>query len=116
MSLVPETTEEELKMAVDVAQTAYQSWREISVIQRQQRMFDLQRLIKAHTVSFKIIYTNPLCLFGCACFQEQLAAIIQTELGKTKADARGDVHRGLRTLNLIFYLATKFIFLFGLIV
>lgn len=53
-----------------------QSWKESSILKRQQVMFNLQRIIRAN--------------------MGELAKNITIEQGKTLADAEGDVLRGLR--------------------
>ncbi|GAB7365628.1 hypothetical protein MBLNU230_g6694t2 [Neophaeotheca triangularis] len=73
---VPESTDEELKEAVASAQTAFESWRNTSWLYRQQIMFKFVALIRENW--------------------DRLAASITLEQGKTFADARGDVLRGLQ--------------------
>lgn len=62
--------------AVESAKEAYKSWRQTSVLSRQQLMLKLQAVIRRD--------------------MKKLAANITTEQGKTLADAEGDVLRGLR--------------------
>lgn len=73
---VPQNTDEELKSAVDSAEKAFPAWRSMTVLARQQIMFRFVNLIKEHW--------------------DRLAASITLEQGKTFADARGDVLRGLQ--------------------
>ncbi|KAK0351763.1 aldehyde dehydrogenase (NADP(+)) ald6 [Friedmanniomyces endolithicus] len=73
---VPQSTDAELKAAVDSASKAYPKWKATSIIRKQQIMFKLAALIRENT--------------------EKLAASITLEQGKTCADARGDVLRGLQ--------------------
>lgn len=73
---VPQSTPEELKAAVDAAETAFKTFRNTSVLARQQIAFNLVRLIRQNW--------------------DKLAAIITLEQGKTLPDARGDVLRGLQ--------------------
>ena len=73
---VPESTDEELKAAVKAAQDAFPEWKNTSVLRRQQIMFNYVRLIRENW--------------------DRLAASITLEQGKTFADARGDVLRGLQ--------------------
>ncbi|CAM9398519.1 unnamed protein product, partial [Laminaria digitata] len=76
---VPRSTHEEMEAAVSSAQEAFLSWRDVPVQHRARVMFKLQGLIRERT--------------------EELAAIITMEQGKTLADARGDVFRGLEVVE-----------------
>lgn len=76
---VPETTPEELKAAVDAAKKAFPKWRNTTILHRQQVMFKLVALIRRDW--------------------DRLAASITLEQGKTMADARGDVLRGLQVVE-----------------
>ncbi|KAL9595869.1 MAG: hypothetical protein Q9219_006174 [cf. Caloplaca sp. 3 TL-2023] len=73
---VPQSTDEELKAAVESAKKAFPSWRATSLLHRQQVMFRFVALIRQHW--------------------DRLAASITLEQGKTFADAKGDVLRGLQ--------------------
>jgi malonate-semialdehyde dehydrogenase (acetylating)/methylmalonate-semialdehyde dehydrogenase len=73
---VPQSTNEELKAAVDAAEKAFPAWRATSLLARQQIMFKFVALIREHW--------------------DRLAASITLEQGKTFADAKGDVLRGLQ--------------------
>ncbi|PSN59557.1 Methylmalonate-semialdehyde dehydrogenase [Corynespora cassiicola Philippines] len=73
---VPQSTDEELVAAVDSAEKAFKSWKETSLLHRQQIMFKYVALIRENW--------------------DRLAASITLEQGKTLADARGDVLRGLQ--------------------
>lgn len=73
---VPQMTTEELQSAVDSAEKAFPKWRAMSVLARQQIMFKFVALIRENW--------------------DRLAASITLEQGKTFADARGDVLRGLQ--------------------
>lgn len=73
---VPESTDEEMNEAVRSAQRAFLSWRDTSWLHRQQIMFKFVALIRENW--------------------DRLAASITLEQGKTFADARGDVLRGLQ--------------------
>ncbi|RYP44546.1 hypothetical protein DL768_008995 [Monosporascus sp. mg162] len=73
---VPESTDDELKDAVKSAQDAFPGWKNTSVLRRQQIMFNFVQLIRENW--------------------DRLAASITIEQGKTFADARGDVLRGLQ--------------------
>ncbi|CAG9977320.1 unnamed protein product [Clonostachys byssicola] len=73
---VPESTDAELLAAVDSAEKAFPAWSATSVLTRQQIMFKLVALIRENW--------------------DRLAAVITIEQGKTVADAKGDVLRGLQ--------------------
>ena len=73
---VPQSTDEELHAAVESAKKAFPSWRATSILARQQILFKFVALIREHW--------------------DRLAASITLEQGKTFADARGDVLRGLQ--------------------
>ncbi|KAA8644554.1 hypothetical protein EYZ11_001463 [Aspergillus tanneri] len=73
---VPQSTDEELRAAVESAEKAFPAWRATSVMARQQIMFKFVNLIRANW--------------------DRLAASITLEQGKTFADAKGDVLRGLQ--------------------
>jgi len=79
VSLVPQSTPEELKRAEEGAAHAFKTWKEVPIQQRQRISLKLQALIRDHT--------------------EELAHSITTEQGKTLADARGDVFRGLEVVE-----------------
>lgn len=73
---VPQSTDEELKAAVASAQKAWPAWRDTSIMARQQIMFKFTQLVRDNW--------------------DRLAASITLEQGKTFADAKGDVLRGLQ--------------------
>ena len=73
---VPQSTDEELRAAVESAKQAFPAWRATSVLHKQQIMFKFVALIREHW--------------------DRLAASITLEQGKTFADAKGDVLRGLQ--------------------
>ncbi|KAF2739320.1 methylmalonate-semialdehyde dehydrogenase [Polyplosphaeria fusca] len=73
---VPQSTDEELVAAVDSAEKAFKPWKETSLLARQQIMFKYVALIRENW--------------------DRLAASITLEQGKTLADAKGDVLRGLQ--------------------
>lgn len=73
---VPQSTDEELHAAVESAQKAFPAWRATSIMHRQQVIFKFVNLIRANW--------------------DRLAASITLEQGKTFADAKGDVLRGLQ--------------------
>jgi len=73
---VPENTDAEMTAAVDSAEMAFKDWSQTSVLKRQQIMFRFVQLIRENF--------------------ERLAASCTIEQGKTLADARGDVLRGVQ--------------------
>ncbi|RQM06932.1 hypothetical protein DH86_00000070, partial [Scytalidium sp. 3C] len=73
---VPQSTDEELKAAVESAKKAFPTWKNTSIMARQQIMFKFTQLIRDNW--------------------DRLAASITLEQGKTFADAKGDVLRGLQ--------------------
>ncbi len=73
---VPQSTDAELRAAVESAERAFPGWRATSVLARQQIMFQFVGLIRENW--------------------DRLAASITLEQGKTFADAKGDVLRGLQ--------------------
>ena len=70
---------EEVDMAVLAAKNAFASWRDTSLTKRAQIMFNYRSLLNEA--------------------KNELAEIIASEHGKTKPDARGEVQRGLETVE-----------------
>ncbi|GAA5810687.1 hypothetical protein MFLAVUS_004113 [Mucor flavus] len=79
ISYVPETTPEELKEATESAKVAAREWKKTTVLARQKVMLDLQYLIRQN--------------------HDAIAENIVYEQGKTFADAKGDVFRGLQVVE-----------------
>lgn len=79
VSRLPLCTPEEFEEAVQAAKAAYPQWRDTPVPVRARVMFKLQELIRRD--------------------MDALALSITTEQGKTLADARGDVFRGLEVVE-----------------
>ena len=75
----PLSTPEELNAAYDSAEGAFESWKNVSVSERQRVMFKYQHLLREN--------------------MDQVAELITREQGKTLADARGDVFRGLEVVE-----------------
>ena len=73
---VPQCTNEELQAAIESAKEAFPSWRSKSILHRQQIMFKFVALIRQHW--------------------DRIAARITLEQGKTVADAKGEVLRGIQ--------------------
>lgn len=78
VSRLPLTTAAEFNAAVQAAKDTFPVWRRTPVPARQRIMFKLQELIREH--------------------MDELAQNVTLEQGKTLADARGDVFRGLGAL------------------
>lgn len=76
---VPQSTDEELRAAVASAEKAFPAWRATSIMYKQQVMFKLAALVRSN--------------------MDRLAASITLEQGKTFADAKGDVLRGLQVVE-----------------
>ncbi|KAJ3038794.1 Methylmalonate-semialdehyde dehydrogenase [acylating] mitochondrial [Rhizophlyctis rosea] len=79
VTLVPEPTPDELKHAARCAQEAFKLWRKTSILTRQRVMLNLQLLVRDN--------------------MDHIARSITTEQGKTLADAKGDVLRGLQVVE-----------------
>jgi len=77
---VPHSTPAELKAAVDSAAKAFPAWKRTSLLTRQQIMFKFVASIRENW--------------------DRLAASITLEQGKTFADAKGDVLRGLQVAEV----------------
>ncbi len=75
LALAPKATAEEIEAAVASAQRAFLAWREVPVSERARLMLRYQHLLKEH--------------------HDELAEILAAETGKTFADAKGDVWRGI---------------------
>jgi malonate-semialdehyde dehydrogenase (acetylating)/methylmalonate-semialdehyde dehydrogenase len=84
---VPQNTDAELKAAVESAKKAFPGWRATSIISRQQIIFKFTQLIRDNW--------------------DRLAASITLEQGKTVADAKGDVLRGLQVAETACGIATQ---------
>ena len=76
---VPQTTDDEINQAVAAAQKAFQTWRKTPITTRARIFLRYQALIREH--------------------MDELAEILTAEQGKTIADARGDVFRGLEVVE-----------------
>jgi malonate-semialdehyde dehydrogenase (acetylating)/methylmalonate-semialdehyde dehydrogenase len=84
---VPQTTSQELNEAVCSAKNAFQDWKKVPIQQRQRVMLEFQSLIRGQT--------------------DELAYWITLENGKTLADARGDIFRGLEVVETACNMADK---------
>ncbi|WP_198336888.1 CoA-acylating methylmalonate-semialdehyde dehydrogenase [Psychrobacter celer] len=76
---VPQTRDDEINQAVAAAQTAFQTWRKTPITTRARIFLKYQQLIREH--------------------MDELAETLTAEQGKTIADARGDVFRGLEVVE-----------------
>ncbi|XP_048517383.1 probable methylmalonate-semialdehyde dehydrogenase [acylating], mitochondrial isoform X1 [Dendroctonus ponderosae] len=76
---VPQSTQAEMEAAVQSSQNAYDSWKNTSVLTRQQLMLKLQAAIRRD--------------------MKKITANITLEQGKTLADADGDVLRGVQVVE-----------------
>tara|TARA_B110001452_G_scaffold75986_1_gene61703 strand:- start:1564 stop:3144 length:1581 start_codon:yes stop_codon:yes gene_type:complete len=79
LATTPIATQEEMKAAVDAASAAFPKWAATSVSNRARVMFKLQALIRQH--------------------EDELAALLSSEHGKTIEDAKGDIFRGLEVVE-----------------
>lgn len=76
---VPVATEDEMQRAVTSAKAAYEQWREVPAAERARCLLRYQALLKEH--------------------QEAIATVLSEETGKTFADAKGDVWRGIEVVE-----------------
>merc|ERR1712048_1447616 len=79
VSYCPETTPEELRSAADAAQEAFKTWKDTSILKRQEVMLKYQQKIKDN--------------------MGNLAKVITVENGKTLSDAEGSILRGLQVVE-----------------
>lgn len=83
----PLATPQELQAAVDAAAAAYPAWRKTPISVRQRVLFKYQQLLRENS--------------------EEIAEMITLENGKTLADARGDVFRGLEVTESACFVASS---------
>lgn len=76
---VPQTTSDEINEAVAAAKEAFKTWRKTPITTRARVFLKYQQLIREH--------------------MDELAQTLTAEQGKTIADARGDVFRGLEVVE-----------------
>jgi malonate-semialdehyde dehydrogenase (acetylating)/methylmalonate-semialdehyde dehydrogenase len=79
LALAPQATSEEIEAAIASAKNAFLSWREVPVSDRARLMLRYQHLLKEH--------------------HDELAELLAAETGKTLADAKGDVWRGIEVVE-----------------
>lgn len=77
---VPLATRDEVKHAIETANAAFPAWRNTSVAKRAQVLLKFRNLLAEH--------------------EAELIDIICTESGKTKEDAKGEITRGLESVDL----------------
>ncbi len=77
---VPLSTKEEVDQATKIASEAFTKWSKIAVPRRARILFSFQQLLQQN--------------------KEELARLITLENGKNLTEARGEVQRGIETLNL----------------
>lgn len=76
---VPLATEQEITAAIADAKATFERWRDVPVPDRARLMLSYQQLLKAH--------------------HDEIAALLSSETGKTLADAKGDVWRGIEVVE-----------------
>lgn len=76
---VPCITDSELIEAIESAKLAFQSWKEVPASERARVMMRYQQLLKEH--------------------HDDIATLLSSETGKTFADAKGDVWRGIEVVE-----------------
>ncbi|MBV8467472.1 MAG: CoA-acylating methylmalonate-semialdehyde dehydrogenase [Burkholderiales bacterium] len=79
LAQVPMCTADEVALAVAAAKKAFPAWRATALAERARVFLRLQQLIRDH--------------------MDELAATLTSEQGKTLADAKGDVFRGLEVVE-----------------
>eukprot|EP01130_Rhizamoeba_saxonica_P002226 TRINITY_DN12074_c0_g1_i1.p1 TRINITY_DN12074_c0_g1~~TRINITY_DN12074_c0_g1_i1.p1 ORF type:complete len:538 (-),score=162.23 TRINITY_DN12074_c0_g1_i1:37-1497(-) len=79
ISQVPETTHAEKLAAVYSAKKAFKEWKDVPVLKRVNMLFELREAIVKNS--------------------DKLTESIIAEIGKTQADAKGDVQRGLEVVE-----------------
>jgi malonate-semialdehyde dehydrogenase (acetylating)/methylmalonate-semialdehyde dehydrogenase len=79
LALVPLSGATEVEAAVEQAQAAFPAWRATPPQERVRPFFKLRQLLEEHS--------------------EELARTITAEMGKTLADARGEVQRGIENIE-----------------
>ncbi|PYF08529.1 CoA-acylating methylmalonate-semialdehyde dehydrogenase [Ureibacillus chungkukjangi] len=77
---VPLATKEEVQKAIEVAQKAFPAWKNMSVGKRAEIVMKFRQLVKDN--------------------EAELVEIICTESGKTREDAKGEITRGLESVDL----------------
>jgi len=89
LGLVPELSDQEFNDVVQTSSDAFQEWKKVPISLRQRIMFDFQQKIRDHT--------------------NDLAYLITLENGKTIADSRGDIFRGLEMVESACFMVPQFL-------
>lgn len=76
---VPCATAAEVELAIEAAQSAFDTWKETPVGERARLMLRYQHLLKKH--------------------HDEIATLLSSETGKTFEDAKGDVWRGIEVVE-----------------
>lgn len=87
VGMVPELSEQEFDAAVRASQAAFRDWRNVPISLRQRIMLNFQQRIRDRT--------------------DDLAYLITLENGKTLADAKGDIFRGLEMVEAACWMAPQ---------
>lgn len=86
VGMVPEQSDQEFNETVQLAQDAFHEWKRVPLSQRQRVMLKLQKAIRED-------------------YMDDLAYLITLENGKTMADSKGDVFRGLEMVESACWMA-----------
>lgn len=76
---LPCATEKEMQRAIESAENAFTSWKQVAVSDRARVMLNYQQLLKEH--------------------HDELAQLLSQETGKITLDAKGDVWRGIEVVE-----------------
>lgn len=87
IGMVPEMSEQEFNATVQASKEAFQEWKLVPISQRQRIMLELQQKIRERS--------------------GDLAYLITLENGKTLADAKGDIFRGLEMVESACWMAPQ---------
>jgi len=79
VTTVPYCTPEEVRAAVDAAQVAFESWRQVPVVERTQVFFRYRELLREHS--------------------EEIARLTTLEHGKTLEESRASLGRGIEAVE-----------------
>ncbi|CEQ42979.1 SPOSA6832_04851 [Sporobolomyces salmonicolor] len=105
LTRVPQTTQQDMKRIVDKAEEAFHSWRDTSVLKRQAVMLKFVAVL-LHIICHEAGNDERTDHDDVSRFQalirehhDDVARSIVLEQGKTFADAKGDVLRGLQVVE-----------------